>query len=208
MRTLFLAVVGAVLLTTGATSSCGSEQGRASDSAPNVSPTTSPVASEAKPSPTNRKLLAPPTDEEMVRVGRLFERFARGDDQLAGPPVDTPVLLLLGGQPVKTISARDAMERSSWEGLCPHPGGYAGRTCPFSFIEPIAEAISPVTISMEPAQHPCAHPTPVTPAEVGGSRVVTLVPDPKADCTSYVGVELFVNDVGQIVAANVVWAEP
>jgi hypothetical protein len=37
---------------------------------------------------------------------------------------------------------------------------------------------------------------------------VTLAPDEDLDCTSYWAIQLFVNDVGQIVAANVVWAEP
>ena len=185
----------------------------ASDPATSAVPTTSPETTspsiEPEPTPSaTRSLLAPPTDEDLTRVGQLFVRFARGD-QPAGPPVDTPVLLLLGGQPVRTISAREALEPSSWEGLCPTGAqGYAGRTCPFSVVAPLAQATQPITFSMDPAQHSCAHPTPVTPAEVGAARLVTVVPDATANCLDYVGVELYVNDVGQIVAANVVWAEP
>ena len=210
------------MLAAGTTSSCGSEDGRASDAATFVPQTTSPAAPvstdggtdttpaptetvETTPSPT---LLAPPKDEDLVRVGQLFVRFAQGDSRLAVPPIDTPVLLMVGGQPVKTVSSRDAIERSSWEGLCPEAGSYAGRTCPFSFLEPFKDARQPVTFSMEPAQHPCAHPTAVTPTDVGGSLLVTLVPNPRADCLAYVAVELYVNDVLQIVAANLVWSEP
>jgi hypothetical protein len=216
MSDLLLGVLVATALALGATS-CGSEEGHAADSATSAPQTASPVEStEATPVPTvvpapvpthTPTLLAPPTDEDLVRVGELFVRFAHGH-QPYGPPVDTPVLLLVGGQPSKTITAREAVERSSWEGLCPDAGGYAGRSCPFSFLEPLANAKEPVAISREPAQHPCAHPTPVTPAEVGGSRLVTLVPNPGAACPAYVAVELYVNDVGQIVAANLIWSEP
>jgi hypothetical protein len=205
---VLLAGIAVAVLAAGPTS-CGSEEGQASDSATDGPSTagameTTPPTQPPTPTPT---LLSPPTDDDLTRVGRLFVRFARGQ-QPAGPPVDTPVLLLVGGQPVTTISARAAVQRSSWEGLCPDAGGYAARTCPFSFLEPLADPAQPSTVSLEPAQHSCAHPTPVTPAQVGGTRFVTLVPDPDAGCTGYVAVELFVNDVLQIVAANLVWSEP
>jgi len=37
---------------------------------------------------------------------------------------------------------------------------------------------------------------------------VTVVPDPTGSCVDWVAVELFVNDLSQVVATNVVWAEP
>ena len=199
MRTLFLAVFGAVLLVAGA-SSCGSEEGRASDAS-----SVAPHTTETTPSPT---LLAPPTDEDLVRVGRLFVRFARGDHELAGPPVDTPVLLMIGSQPVSTISSRDAMESSSWEGLCPDAGGYAERTCPFSFLEPLAEDAAPITFSMAPAQEPCSRPHGIEPSDVGATRRVTLLARPHGSCFDYAAVEQYVNDVSQVVAANLVLGSP
>ena len=143
---------------------------------------------------------------DLPRVARTFLRFARGE--LPGPPSDAPVGVYLGGRLVRTIAGDDQQDRSQWEGLCPDPGGYAGRSCPFSVLDPLRAVADGLRIDAGPASMVCAHPTPLLPSDVGGTQVVSLVPDPTASCVDWVAVELFVNDVSQVVAVNLIWAEP
>jgi hypothetical protein len=147
----------------------------------------------------------PPADEVAAPVAELFAKFARGD-QPGGPPVMTPVDLYLANRFLKTIPEAEANDRDAWRG-CPEGGSYAGRTCPFSWVDPIADHQGRLAITSAAPEHPCAHPGPL-PAELEAYHAVTLTPDESLDCTSYWAVQLFVNDVGQVVAANLVWAEP
>jgi hypothetical protein len=145
-------------------------------------------------------------DVDLPRVARTFLRFVRGAQ--ASPPSDAPVGLYLGGELVRTIDPPDLGDRDLWEGLCPEAGAYAGRVCPFSVLDPLRTAGEELRIVPgEAATHPCAHPQRIT-ADVGGSHVVTLVPDPDRSCVDWVAVELFVNDLSQVVAVDLVWAEP
>jgi hypothetical protein len=147
---------------------------------------------------------------ELDRVAHTFLRFARGE--LPGPPSDTPVGVYLGGALLRTVESPELGDRAQWEGLCPDSVGgyayYAGRTCPFSVLEPLRSTDEGVTTTTEPATHPCAHPTPLTPQQVGGSHRVTLLPKPHGSCPDWVAVELFINDGSQVVAVNLIWAEP
>jgi hypothetical protein len=147
----------------------------------------------------------PPADEVAAPVAELFARFARGERPPHGPPVDTPVDLYLGNRYLATLPAARARDPEAWEGCL--EGGYAGRTCPFSWTRPIADYAGRLAITSAAPEHPCAHPGPL-PAELEAYHAVTLTPDESLDCTSYWAVQLFVNDVGQVVAANLVWAEP
>jgi hypothetical protein len=138
-------------------------------------------------------------------VAERFLAFARGEqDEVPG---DTPVDLYVGGVLVKTIPSAQLNDRGPWQG-CPDGGsGYAGHDCPVSAVSPLAEWPDTVAVSLDRPKHPCAHPTNV-PSALSAYRAVTLTPAGDLDCTSYFAVQLFVNDVSQIVAANVVWAEP
>lgn len=147
---------------------------------------------------------APAASPELDRVARLFETFAH--DPLAGPPSDTPVALYLGGHQRKVVAHADWKRPAAWR-LCP-PGGYAGRTCSFSAVDLIRSHIGPLATTPLAPEHNCAHPKPLAAADAGGTHSVTLTPDEQLDCTSYWGVQLIVNDVGQVVAVNVVIAEP
>ncbi|MBC9732447.1 PASTA domain-containing protein [Nocardioides marmotae] len=143
----------------------------------------------------------PPAPAELDRVARLFLRFARGEGP---PPVDTPVDLYLGGRFVETVPTTDTLDRAAWE-VCPEGGSYAGATCPFSVLEPLAGSPRVAVTSRDP-QHPCAHPSPL-PGAVEG-RSVTLQPDEALACPSWFAVQLLVNDVGQVTAVNLVHSEP
>ncbi|MCY7287030.1 MAG: hypothetical protein LH624_01945, partial [Cryobacterium sp.] len=66
----------------------------------------------------------------------------------------------------------------------------------------------PLAITGKPPTNSCAHPTPLNALRAGGTAAVTLTPDEELDCSSYRAVQLAVSDVGQIVVANLVLAEP
>lgn len=140
------------------------------------------------------------------RVAELFVAFAR-EDHPAGPPVDTPVDLYIGNEFLHTISAAASMRQDSWRG-CPAAGFYAGRTCPFSFVTPIDDYPGPIAYTSQRPDHPCLPESPDLPEGLSAYHEVTVTPDEQLDCTSYWAVQLFVNDVSQIVAANIVWSEP
>ena len=137
------------------------------------------------------------------RAGGRFAAFARGD--IAALPADTPITLFLGG--VRRGVVEEPTDGPSWR-VCPPGGSYAGRVCPFSAVEVVADWPGPLAITGDPPSHVCAHPTPFDARRNGGAAAVTITPDEELDCASYWAVQLAVNDVGQIVASNLVLAEP
>jgi hypothetical protein len=142
---------------------------------------------------------------DLQNVAERFLGFARGERD--GVPADAPVDLYVGGVLVKTIPSDRQSDRRAWEG-CPHGADFdAGRDCPISAIDALAEWPGEIAITTHPPRHPCAHPT-RPPSSLSAYGSVTLTPDADLDCTNYVSVQLFVNDVAQIVAVNVVVSEP
>ncbi|MCW2833236.1 MAG: hypothetical protein JWN68_1189 [Nocardioides sp.] len=148
-------------------------------------------------------LPAPPP--QLDQVARAFERFARGAMQ--DPPADTPVTLYLGGVRTEVISRQGWQRPAEWR-LCPAGGGYAGRTCSFSAVDLIRNHDGPLATTSAKPPHSCAHPQPLSATDAGGRYSVTLTPDESLDCTSYWAVQLIINDVYQLVAVNIVLAEP
>jgi hypothetical protein len=142
---------------------------------------------------------------DLQRVATAFVRFARGVN--AAPPADTPITLFLGGWRTKVIDGEAQLTRRPWAS-CPAGGSYAGRTCPISPTRAIVDHYGPLALLDQLPAHSCTHPRAVTPGEVGATHSVTITPDEGLDCTSWWAVELFVNDVGQVVAVNTVLAEP
>lgn len=198
-------------------SSCGDQTGapiaepsprETASQSPAASPTAPPTPSAtASPTASPSGSASPGTTVDLDEVARRFVLFARG--RRTDVPTAALVGIYLGGQPVRTIPGADIDDRAQWEGLCPEDGGsYAGRTCPFSVLAPLRSGTGAVATTDEPASHPCADPTPMGPQFVGGTHRVTLVPDPAGTCVDWVAVELYVNDVAQVVAVNLVWAEP
>jgi len=145
---------------------------------------------------------APP---QLDRLARAFEKFARGP--LSNPPADTPVTLYLGGVRAKVVTWETWERRTAWR-TCPPAGVYAGGSCPFSAVDMIRSHVGPLaTTSLAPG-HACADPEPLSATDAGGRYSVTLTPDESLDCTGYWAVQLLVNDVDQLVAVNLVMAEP
>jgi hypothetical protein len=147
-------------------------------------------------------LLSASTD--LQGVAERFLQFARG--RLDGIPADAPVDLYIGGVLVKTISSEEQSQRDAWL-ACPDEGSYAGRTCPVSALTPLANHQGRIAFTESEPAHPCAHPADL-PDSLRAYQTVTLTPEEDQDCTSYFAVQLFVNDVSQIVAVNVVMSEP
>jgi hypothetical protein len=163
------------------------------------------ATTSAKPASAGTSVL-PGMEVDLERLAQLFVRFARGKPD--GPPADMAVGVYLGGSLARTIESHDLADRAQWEGICPDSGGYAGRTCPFSVLEPLRSELDGMRIETRPVPHPCAHPAPMGPSDVGATHVVTIVPRPAGSCVDWVAVEIFLNDVSQVVAVDLVWAEP
>jgi hypothetical protein len=104
------------------------------------------------------------------------------------------------------IPAARITERTQWE-TCPGGVGYAARSCPISPLTPFEFYPGPIAATSQAPAHVCV-PAWDLPERLDGYRTVTLTPDEGRDCTSYFAVQLFVNDVGQIVAVNLVLSEP
>ena len=170
----------------------------ASSVSSSVSFSKSPSTPRPEP-PTGPGLDLPPAEADLERVARAFLRFARGG---VGPPVDTPVELYLGGRFVRMLPNAEAGDRAAWA-VCPEGASYAGRTCPFSAVDRLADTPR-VAVSFEQPRHPCAHP----PRMPGAGGRVTLEPDASLTCVDWFAVQLLVNDVGQVTSVDLVHAEP
>jgi hypothetical protein len=149
----------------------------------------------------------PPASQELQDIGRLFVDFAR--DTESGPdgiPADTPVDLYIGGRLAKVVPSTRLSDRHVWQG-CPGEIGYAGRDCPVSLLDPFIAYPGPIAMTTQEPSHVCVHGWKL-PTGLDVYRSVTLTPDEDRDCTSYFAAQLFVNDVHQIVAINLVMSEP
>lgn len=146
----------------------------------------------------------PPASPSLTRVAEGFLRFAR--DAIGSPPSDTPVELLLGHRPVATISGAEVLDPASWR-VCTSFGGYAGRVCPFSAVEVLADHPGTVVTTSAKPRHSCLHADP-PPRRLAAYRSVVLTGAEEMSCMDYFAVQLFVNDVGQVIAVDLVLTEP
>lgn len=152
--------------------------------APHRAPSSSPAAaSSGGPS------LRVPAGDQAARVAARFVDFAAG--RLDGPPVDTPVVLYLDGRPVRTIDAA----RSA------HPDAYALRGVAHSAVTAIRDADG---VRLGSLADRCLS-RPSTPRGTGGSQVRVIRPV-HAACADDFAVRVWSNDVGQLVAVDLVRA--
>jgi hypothetical protein len=161
-----------------------------------------------RPVPWQCGLGLPPASPELQRIADRFVDFAR-NAQAAGAtglPADAPVDLFIGGRFVKRLTSEQQEHRRHWQG-CPREIGYAGRSCPVSVLEPFLESPGAIARTSQEPRHACAHPR-ALPERLGAYRQVTLTADEMRGCASYFAIQLFVNDLGQIVAVNLVLSEP
>ncbi len=148
----------------------------------------------------------PPASPELQDIGRLFLDYARDIKPGRGIPADAPVDFYIGGRLAKVVPSARLTDRHSWRG-CPGGSTYAGRECPISLFAPFVAYPGPIAMSSQRPAHPCLTRQRL-PSDLGAYCSVTLTPDENRDCTSYFAVQLFVNDVHQIVAINLAMSEP
>ncbi len=138
----------------------------------------------------------------LERVADLFINFALDAGEADGVPVDTPVRLYLGNVYEKTISAGRSSKRDAW-GMC---ANYADRSCPMSPVDVIAErGPNATTISRE--EDACLVTRAPSPTDTGSDYSVTIRPK-QSQCGDQFAVHLYINDVGQITAVNLLLGTP
>ncbi len=133
-------------------------------------------------------------------IGQVFRDFARGGPvpRLAERP-----LLLVGHEVVAVLEPSRAASPAAWQG-CPSRFLYAARVCPFSATGVVGAGR--VRVAAAPPAHACLHESRLLPAGLARLRTVTLTR--VGDCVGGGAVQLFVDGVGRIVAADVVLPEP
>lgn len=143
--------------------------------------------------------LGPGTPEA---IAAAFLEFARGNRDTI--PSDTPVRLYLGNAYVRTIPSAEVDQRASWQ-MCRTP--YAQRDCPFDPLDVFDEGDIMTTISTH-ERTSCLQTLTDAPSDTGGSRTIAIVPYDAPDCAGQYAVQLWINDVGQITAVNLLLGHP
>lgn len=169
----------------------------ATDPAPSSSPTTTGTPAPDPLSPELRALAA--TYLELARTGGPVDLPAAGTD----------VRVLLGGDPdsATTIPAAEVGTATPWRHLCdPDATGYAERACPLDALQYVAPAGT--ELSPDPAQEPCSRPHGLEPADLSATQRVTLLAAGDRSCLDYAALELYADDAGRLVAADLVLGSP
>jgi hypothetical protein len=139
-------------------------------------------------------------------VAQRFIDFARHD--IDGVSADTPVDLYVGGRFAATIEAHQLDDPDAWRGCPKGLDGWAGRICPFSAVDPIDD-LEPfqgkLQITSKTPDLPCG-PVQHLARALGAYRRVAI--SGGSSCADSFAITLFVNDVAQIVAADIAWSEP
>jgi hypothetical protein len=138
------------------------------------------------------------------RVAHLFEDFA--DNPSIGGPFDTPVGIGLGGRLVKTLTPEQLSDPAQWRSPL---NGYAARTGLVSALDLLREHAVTRQITDAP-DSPCASVLQPALASLtgGGHRVRIQPPEGSTSCLDWWSVDLYVNDVGQVVGVDVILSEP
>lgn len=147
----------------------------------------------ASPAPASRSLLEPDLDTGQ-RVSDLFVDFALAGERT--PPVDTPVDLYLGNVLVKTISSSDSRDPRAYD-LCESDGE---RACTTSAVSAV-RAAGPGGTRLGGSGGECL----VRRGDalsLGGPPRVTIRPAAGVSCEDDFAVQLFISDVGQMTAVN------
>jgi hypothetical protein len=140
-------------------------------------------------------------------IARHFVDFA--DGLADSPPVDTPVRLYLGHRYVRTLSSDRASDREAWSVCRP---GYAAATCPFSAIDTLREYVDSrgrLRVTPPPSRDDpsCLALLGGPPKDTGGNHVIAIEPEHKS-CVDTFEIDVYSNDVGQIVAVDLLLGEP
>lgn len=132
-----------------------------------------------------------------------FSRFA--DHQVTFGSFDTPIALGLGDTLVKTVSPAKSRTADAW---VLDTTGYAEREGSVSALDLVRNNLGNLRVTSGP--HPtCVGPTAEVPRSLSnGGSLVSIQPRRYSTCIDWWSVDLFVNDVGQIVGVNVSLGSP
>lgn len=151
-----------------------------------------PVTPPRTPSPTATASSSPePGTAEFA--AQAFIRFATG--QSTSLPVDTPVHLLLDGEPVKTLSESETTRSETYE-VCRPDGDACASAVDLIATSPEA--------GLDKSGGRCIAPSMLTPRDTGGTSAAFIRPSSSASCATDYAVQVWTNDVGQLVAVNLV----
>ncbi len=144
-----------------------------------------------------------PSEVDYPRVAGLFYSFA--EDTTRGGPFDTPVSLGLGNNFVRSVPP-DSGE-AAWVLDLTH---YAERDGTVSALELLRDNADNLKIVTEPQSRPsCAAEADEPPLRLtGGGTRISIQSQQPVDCTQSWSVDLFINDVGQVVGVNVTLGSP
>lgn len=140
-------------------------------------------------------------------IGRRFVDFALG--RIDGFPADTPVAIYLGNVYRRTMTESLAFDPQAWS-TCVR---YAAQSCPPSALATIASyeqsTGEPVRLGgPDTTASRCLARSGPPPRDTGGTRPIVVTPSGRTTCLNGFRIELWINDVGQVVAVNELLAEP
>jgi hypothetical protein len=133
-------------------------------------------------------------------IGAAFAAFARGDGEL--PPVAGQVDIYVGNAFTGFVTRQSGRQRDAWE-TCTEIGRYAGRACPFSALEVLAEHPDVEAADVEAAEElgrGCLARFGPLPPRLTRSDSVALVPAGQIDCADDFAVQLFTDEEGTLTA--------
>jgi|LULW01.1.fsa_nt_gb hypothetical protein len=196
MRRCLLVVPSLLLLL----SSC-SDDGRgdvdatSSPAAPATSATPNTASAASDPITTgNATTSARPGTPKFEAIGLLA--FAQHSSRVVY--VDTPVRLFLNGDYVKTLNYPQVNKRKSYR-VCAPGGGCDNAVTRLATVQ---------MLSFRDRHSPCLDASAFMPARTGGTRQAVMQPRQSKPCEDNFAVQVWANDVGQMVAVNLVVRSP
>ena len=177
----------------------------ATPSSPSPSPSepSSEPSSEPPPSTTSSAPAEPAVPGEEAATG--FRAFARGDAGL--PPLADQVDLYLGNAFTGFVTQKRAGDAKAWA-TCTEVGDYAGRACPLSPLDVLAEHRRVAYV--ESPDSTCLKTYGPVPPDLRKLVHVAIVPAPGSvdSCIDDFAVQLFSNADGELVAVSLLMGEP
>lgn len=148
----------------------------------------------------------PDAATERGHVAEGFIELAKG--RSSNVPWAEEVRYFISGEEVARLSAFEAAEAANWDG-CPDAGFYAGRDCPVSPVDPV--------VSLDDGEHVFEADVPAVflcgvldpPTDLDPAGVVVIRPPlDRRDCAREFAVSLYVDQQGDVIALDLVLAEP
>lgn len=141
-----------------------------------------------------------------VHLAEGFIELAKG--RSSNVPWAEEVTYFISGEEVARLSGQEAADIDAWEG-CPAAGFYAARDCPVSPVDPVASLSDGEHVfeAAVPRVFPCSVLNPPTDIDHAGV-VVIRPPQDQRDCVRDFAVSLYVNRHGDVIALDLVLAEP